>query len=213
MDYFHCPKIHLPALIGLRSALDRLTVQQTLLGEYVSRFQDASSFKKLMLLSFGGHAFPIEDITEWHIPHDWIVVIVSDSLRDVRAPGTLILDQQFLTSHELKYIDLVSGCDVTVLKTGYGIVSEVILHARPALYVDRPAWREHESLVKALHGHTSADYIPFKEVMIASLELFRRADGVLHRPPQSPFPNDGARRLAAFFLNFDLSSSSFPSSL
>ncbi len=166
-----------------------------------------------MLLSFGGHSFPIEDVSEWVIPDGWVVAILSDTLSVTRVPGTLLVNQQFLVSNHLKYIDLVNGVDVAVVKTGYGIVSEVILHQLPVLYVDRQGWREHAYLVDALHRHTVAAHISFEKVIRASADLFVSADALLREDRKPPFPNDGAERIAKFVVDFDFSSSSLPSSL
>ena len=84
----------------------------------------------------------------------------------------------------MKYVDVVSASDVVVMKTGYGIVSETLLHDRPCLYVERPGWREHEELARALEENTTAAFIPFEEVAKGGERLFQCATKVINQHTQ-----------------------------
>ena len=102
----------------------------------------------------------------------------------------------------MKHIDIVAAVDVVVLKTGYGIVSEVLIESAPCLYVPRPSFPEHEYLASALEKYTNALPISFEEVGTASPLLFEKALSVWERPAKAPFPSDGAEKVARFLVEY-----------
>ena len=68
---------------------------------------------------------------KWKLPKDWVIIWIdsdrshlsSDKISVVDLENILIIDEFDLV--EYKYIDILSSVDVAVIKTGFGVVSEV----------------------------------------------------------------------------------------
>ena len=81
--------------------------------------------EKVMMLSFGAHKFPVEDLEKWEVEEGWGVVIVREGGGEVGNERIVCVSNGWLREEGLLHVDVVAGCDCVVLKTGYGIVSEV----------------------------------------------------------------------------------------
>jgi hypothetical protein len=90
---------------------------------------------KLVLYSFGGFPFPITEYMKgWRIPEDWVIIWIQ-SERGGKSPGAedaIPFYSNVLTINELddhlvfNYVDILASVDVVVIKTGFGVVSEVM---------------------------------------------------------------------------------------
>eukprot|EP01102_Stenamoeba_stenopodia_P008343 TRINITY_DN2396_c0_g1_i1.p1 TRINITY_DN2396_c0_g1~~TRINITY_DN2396_c0_g1_i1.p1 ORF type:complete len:416 (-),score=92.49 TRINITY_DN2396_c0_g1_i1:244-1491(-) len=163
------------------------------------------SENKFLLLSFGGHDFPIaERLEHWQIPQGWTVVFVDHALEKescYRAKsGAMVVSQALLRSKQVNYVDLVNAMDVIMMKTGYGIVSEVIVHGVCTLYVDRPGFQEHLFLEKALKENLSCARVETHQVFNGT--FFEDAQQVYNnRHKNNPnVPSNGAYLAADFLL-------------
>jgi hypothetical protein len=147
---------------------------------------DASA--KLMLLSFGGHRFPIDDaVDHWHsgVPEHWQVVLIARADNGLapllddqeRLPANVrVLAQQRLDDAGVKYSDLVAACDTLVAKTGYGIVAEACVNRVPFIYCDRSNFAEHADLVRALHLNVPSACAELHDIVNLRASLFATAD-------------------------------------
>eukprot|EP00834_Sanchytrium_tribonematis_P000681 NODE_13_length_54415_cov_0.522424.p15 type:complete len:364 gc:universal NODE_13_length_54415_cov_0.522424:25509-26600(+) len=110
--------------------------------------------KKWVLCIFGGHQADtlVKRLTRINIPDNYIVFM---SFNEVT--GTKLLNNCFAVNNRDHILDYISASDVIVSKLGYGIVSEVLLHGKPLIYVKRnPPFVEEESLEKMLHNRGTA---------------------------------------------------------
>lgn len=161
--------------------------------------------KKFLLLSFGGHDFPIaERLEHWEIPNGWVVVFVDHALEKescYRAQsGAMVVSQALLRAKQVNYVDLVNAMDVVLMKTGYGIVSEVIVHGVCTLYVDRPGFQEHLFLEQALKENLSCARVETRQVYNGT--FFEDAKRVYDNRHQNNLkvPSNGAYLAADFLL-------------
>eukprot|EP00698_Gefionella_okellyi_P009620 TRINITY_DN2468_c0_g1_i1.p1 TRINITY_DN2468_c0_g1~~TRINITY_DN2468_c0_g1_i1.p1 ORF type:complete len:299 (+),score=62.10 TRINITY_DN2468_c0_g1_i1:383-1279(+) len=161
---------------------------------------------KLLLISFGGHAFPM-DLERWNIPDDWRVLLVgsvADQLPDGARPAGLIThNDAALEACGLGYVDVVAAVDCVVGKLGYGLVSECVAHARPILYVTRNAFAEEVLLRDAMRqaGYPVHE-VALNDVLSATAKLFAAAGEHIPQPYSGqPEPDcDGAEAAADLIL-------------
>eukprot|EP00013_Stygamoeba_regulata_P022153 CAMPEP_0177666198 /NCGR_PEP_ID=MMETSP0447-20121125/21455_1 /TAXON_ID=0 /ORGANISM="Stygamoeba regulata, Strain BSH-02190019" /LENGTH=559 /DNA_ID=CAMNT_0019172333 /DNA_START=135 /DNA_END=1814 /DNA_ORIENTATION=- len=160
---------------------------------------------RLLLLSFGGHDFPIERLRHEAVPPGWRVLFVTrdSAASSVHSLGRVLFFPQRLLDHrDVTYMDLISAASVVVIKTGYGIISECVQAAKPVLYVDRPDFAEHAFMVRALQENLPCALVNVEQVLACEPELFAKADQLLRacRSASSPLPLNGAERCADLIL-------------
>jgi len=71
----------------------------------------------------------------WDVPKSWIVVWISSTRRSTdttttmttrhSGPNILNITEPQMQTERLRYVDILAASDLVILKTGYGVVSEV----------------------------------------------------------------------------------------
>ena len=132
-----------------------------------------------LLYSFGGFKSPIDQVvTKWKSPpSNWRVIWIdrqdniknTDDLNAIPQKGIQIITQKQLELYNIEYIDLLIAIDVILIKTGFGIVSECIRYDIPVLYVDRPGFVEHLSLVESLKENVPTMEISLQNAVSCSV--------------------------------------------
>eukprot|EP00009_Paramoeba_aestuarina_P007862 CAMPEP_0201516126 /NCGR_PEP_ID=MMETSP0161_2-20130828/7525_1 /ASSEMBLY_ACC=CAM_ASM_000251 /TAXON_ID=180227 /ORGANISM="Neoparamoeba aestuarina, Strain SoJaBio B1-5/56/2" /LENGTH=395 /DNA_ID=CAMNT_0047913145 /DNA_START=76 /DNA_END=1263 /DNA_ORIENTATION=+ len=195
LSCFSCPRIPVRSLVALKSQADRTATRSRILKD---------GMKHLMLLSFGAHKFPLSDLEKWKIPDGWGVVLIRNEEMSQSNPRVMSFTNDWLTKEGLVHCDLVAACDVVVVKTGYGIVGEILAHSIPCLFVPRPDFREHPYLAEALQLHTRALPISLEDVMDGGKVLFGNVEKVIEMPEKAPFSTTGMIDIANFVMEYSL---------
>lgn len=155
--------------ISLRSTIPRNQVRKLL---------ELDMNTKYALYTFGGHEFQV-DIKQWKIPKDWKIVLVEVKNQNDN-PSVKIISREFLNKNNIQRVDLVNAMDIVVGKTGYGTVSECIVHGVPMLGSGREGFDgEHDLLMKALKETVGGSEVNVKEELITA-RFFEKADLVLN---------------------------------
>jgi hypothetical protein len=95
--------------------------------------------------------------------------------------------------------DLAASSDAMVAKAGYGTACEAMVAGTPFIYPPRTGFAEHRALDRALRRWGGG--IPASAREFAGLKLERHLDRAFNlRPGPSPFPSDGASRVAEHLL-------------
>ncbi len=110
---------------------------------------------RAVLASFGGHG--LEDAARRIPAVPGVTWILAEPMVDLGRPDTRL-------ARGIPYVALVEACDAVFTKPGYGIVSEAALHHTRLLYTDRGDFPEYPWLVRWLHEHVPAAYVPSAEL-------------------------------------------------
>jgi hypothetical protein len=95
--------------------------------------------------------------------------------------------------------DLAASSDAIVAKAGYGTVCEAMVAQVPFIYPPRTSFAEHRVLDRALR--TWGGGIPVSSRDFASLKLEKPLEKAFTlRPGPSPFPSDGASKVAGHLI-------------
>jgi len=87
-----------------------------------------------------------------------------------------------MKSKGISYLDLICASDVVVCKTGFGIVSEIILNnIGAAIFTDRPGFVEHAYLAKALQENVSSTEVHIELIQHLDNRLFDIASSLLSK--------------------------------
>jgi hypothetical protein len=90
---------------------------------------------------------------------------------------------------------LLASADAALTKAGYGAVSEAMAARTPLIYPPRAGFAEHHALEEGLRLWGGG--IPITSDQFAALDLADALDRAFaHRPPEPPYPTDGADRVA-----------------
>lgn len=91
--------------------------------------------------------------------------------------------------------DLAASADAIVAKAGYGSTCEAILAGTPMIYPPRVGFAEHRALDRGLRAWGGG--VPVSQRDFHELRLEKALKQALERQPgPSPYPTDGARRVA-----------------
>jgi len=144
---------------------------------------------RAVLASFGGHGLhdagrriPVVPGVTW---------ILAEPMEDLGRPDTRF-------ARGVPYLALLAACDAVFTKPGYGIVSEAARHRTRLLYTDRGDFPEYPWLVRWMHEHIPAAYVPSAELGTArGGELVKAAlEDLFAQPPRWPDGAEGATRVA-----------------
>lgn len=95
--------------------------------------------------------------------------------------------------------DLVAAADVVLAKPGYGIASECLFHRTPAVFVERPGFRETPVLLEAMRAAGRCAALPLADFFAGRWEPALREALASRRPwraPEAPGAPAVARRVA-----------------
>jgi len=151
--------------------------------------------RKLVLLSFGGFAFPptfLEGVRECG---DYLFIWCGDSREDFASDNTITLPQ----FSDIPHHDLVNACDVVITKPGIGIVSECIANQTPIMYTSRDDFVEYDVLVEGLRTYAHSRFIP-REDFLAGAWKPHLDSFVQEEYTWPPIRTDGADVAAAEIL-------------
>jgi len=140
---------------------------------------------KILMYSFGGHNFKL-DTSKWDIPENWRMIWVDNSNTLESIDRVLLFNPTQMKAKGIAYLDLICASDVVVCKTGFGVVSEIILNNIPAaLFTDRPGFVEHAYLAKAMKENVNCTEIELELIQNLDKRLFKVAETVLNYPKKN----------------------------
>lgn len=105
------------------------------------------------------------------------------------------LSPQDLTTHDLRYEDLVAAADVVVSKPGYGIVSECIANRTALLYTSRGRMIEYDVFVEEMPRFLRCRYISQHELLAG--HWADAVDDLLDQPVPTTTPMVNGAEVAA----------------
>jgi hypothetical protein len=147
---------------------------------------------RAVLVSFGG--FGLDDAAR-RIPRvPGITWILAPPMADLRRD-----DARFIGAEAgIPYVALLAACDATFTKPGYGIVAEATAHRTRVVYTDRGDFPEYPHLVRWLHEHAPAAFVPSAELGSerGAAALARALEEVFAAPDRWPDRADGGERVA-----------------
>ena len=124
------------------------------------------------------------------------------NLNILKNNNILILNEDELTkSFGIQYIDLFALADVISGKTGYSIVSEIIVNNLNFLYTERGKFREQEILMKALEENSNSKKINIEEIYKLNPILFEKANNLLKNQKKLNSVEDGAKKISKILLD------------
>lgn len=183
-----------PAALVARHAIQSAASVRKLIGIPANKVQ------KLIVVCPGGWA-----------PEEWQRISVRDGNRIFfyLFVGDLPIDctcPHIHLPHELipgiTFPDLVNAADVVLAKPGYGIASECLLHQTPAVFIERPGFRETPFLMSEFSKKGRCTQLSLTDFFAGrwqqSLEQVLRSDSPW-QIPQADGALRAAERLAAFF--------------
>jgi hypothetical protein len=116
------------------------------------------------------------------------------------APGTNPPNLHVVPSPDWPGGDLIASSDAILAKAGYGTVGEAMARGTPMIYPPRSGFAEFRSLDRALRVWGGGVPVSSRDFRALNLEnALRRA--LEMQPGPSPFPTDGARRIARHLTN------------
>jgi hypothetical protein len=111
------------------------------------------------------------------------------------APGSNPPNLHVVPSPDWPGGDLIASSDAIVAKAGYGTVCEAMARGTPMIYPPRSGFAEFRSLDRALRGWGGG--VPISSRDFRALKLEHALERALATEPGlSPFPVDGAKRIA-----------------
>ncbi len=116
-----------------------------------------------------------------------------------QAPVGPIANLHVVSPDDWTGADLAASADVIVAKAGYGTVCEALASRTPMIYAPRTGFAEHRALDRALKRWGSgfrASSQDFRSFCLARLLEQARAA----RPGPSPYPVEGAKRVASILI-------------
>jgi hypothetical protein len=144
---------------------------------------------RAVLVSFGGSGLRDAGRRIPAIPG--VTWILADPMDDLGRSDTRF-------ARALPYVALLAACDAVFSKPGYGIVSEAAWQRTRLLYTDRGDFPEYPWLVRWMHEHMPAAYVPSIELGTErGAEAIRRAlEELFAQPERWPEGAEGAARVA-----------------
>ena len=119
------------------------------------------SYKKIVLISFGGFGLNDIDKVEPDIDDDTIIVVTQP---DIDKRGWTYFAREDMAARNIIYPDLVRAADAVITKPGYGIVSECIANGTGMIYVGREDFAEYEVLSEGMKEYLPAVEIPLPDL-------------------------------------------------
>jgi hypothetical protein len=164
-------------LVSARDVRDRLAIRR---GD------------RAVLVSFGG--FGLQEAGRRIPALPGVTWVLAPPMADLGRADTRFVS----SATKIPYLALLAACDATFTKPGYGIVAEATLHHTRVVYTDRGDFPEYPYLVRWLHEHAPAAYVPSSELGSdrGATALARALEEVLAAPDRWPEPADGGERVA-----------------
>jgi hypothetical protein len=111
------------------------------------------------------------------------------------APGGPLVNLHVVPAADWSGGDLIASSDAVVAKAGYGTVSEAMACGTPMIYPPRRGFAEFRALDRALRAWGGG--VPIASREFRELRLERALEQALEiEPGPSPYPTDGASRIA-----------------
>ncbi|MCA3132718.1 MAG: hypothetical protein ACK5YW_15860 [Betaproteobacteria bacterium] len=152
----------------------------------------ASEDDRVVLLSLGGVAFPV-DVSLWPaLPG--VKVVAGMPVMGAHPQVYPAADLQ------MSWIDLLASSDAVLTKPGYGTVTEAACNGIPVLYLPRQDWPEEPHLLAWLRQHGRCGEVPREALAQGRFHTF--LPGLLSQPsPLRPRPN-GVRQTAVHLADW-----------
>jgi len=154
--------------------------------------------ERLALASFGGfgqQGFDTQALAS--LGPGLRIILPLDAVPSAAAVdgALLLLDESVMSSHGLRYEDLVCAVDVVVSKPGYGIIAECAAHNTALVYTSRGDFPEYPVLVSAMPGLIRSAFISHADLFAGDWQP--AIVGALSAPtPAGRHRVDGARVVA-----------------
>jgi hypothetical protein len=117
------------------------------------------------------------------------------------SPAGPIPNLHLIPAAEWRGSDLIASTDALVAKAGYGTVCEAIAGATPIVYPPRRGFSEFRALDRALRSWGGG--VPVSSRDFRTFRVARALDAALQMGPlKSPYPTDGAARVARQLATF-----------
>jgi hypothetical protein len=144
---------------------------------------------RAVLVSFGGSGLRDAGRRIPAIPG--VTWVLAEPMEDLGRPDTRF-------ARAVPYVALLAACDAVFSKPGYGIVSEAAWQRTRLLYTDRGDFPEYPWLVRWMHEHMPAAYVPKAELGTErGAEALRGAlEDLFAQPERWPESAEGAERVA-----------------
>ena len=158
------PSMEMPDLSNAREVPPLALVGEGRTGEML-RLSDRGEGTRFALIGVGGYGVDRLPLDSWPAS-DGVCWIFPDSVLSQCPPEARrddFLPQSAFDGH-MRYIDLLSSCDLVVTKTGYGTQTEAAVNRVPAICINRNDWPEHPFLSSWHQDHGEVAFIDWENM-------------------------------------------------
>jgi L-arabinokinase len=156
---------------------------------------------KLALVSFGGYGVRQLPLHELDCTSEWQVVMTAREEPTEPLPrGIVIVAEQTIYAHGLRYQDIVRAVDIVISKPGYGIISDCLAAGTALLYTSRGRFAEYDVMVHDMPRVLRCRFIDLSDVLEGRWKEALDALDAVPQPPERPRTN-GATVVAGKILD------------